>query len=132
MKNTLQENMRRFATKNLNEQIDGDANNNGYPDKTEKYFSHSNILQNSEMFPSQMEALIGGFRGSLDALIAIVEELKSNDPEWDTELRLLGAMKDMQSKSQLFRSVPVGKSFNANDWNSATRYAKNYLPRKKK
>ena len=99
---------------------------------TDSHFSHSNILQNSEMFPSQMEALIGGFRGSLDALIAVVEELKSNDPEWDNELRLLGAMKDMQSKSQLFRSFPVGKSFNASDWNSATKYAKNYLPRKKK
>jgi hypothetical protein len=37
MKNILQENMKRFATKNLNEQQDGDANNNGYPDKTEKY-----------------------------------------------------------------------------------------------
>jgi hypothetical protein len=37
MKNLLAENMRRFGTKNLNEQQDGDANNNGYPDKTEKY-----------------------------------------------------------------------------------------------
>ena len=37
MKNILKENMKRFATKNLTEQIDGDANNNGYPDKTEKY-----------------------------------------------------------------------------------------------
>ena len=36
MKNILQENMRRFATKNLTEQ-DSDSNNNGYPDKTEKY-----------------------------------------------------------------------------------------------
>ena len=35
MKNVLQENMKRFATKNLHEQIDGDANNNGYPDDTE-------------------------------------------------------------------------------------------------
>ena len=36
MKNILQENMRRFATKNLHEQ-DSDSNNNGYPDDTEKY-----------------------------------------------------------------------------------------------
>ena len=35
MKNLLAENMRRFATKNLTEQLDGDANNNGYPDDTE-------------------------------------------------------------------------------------------------
>ena len=34
MKNVLQENMRRFATKNLVEQ-DSDSNNNGYPDNTE-------------------------------------------------------------------------------------------------
>ena len=34
MKNILQENMRRFATKNLTEQ-DLDRNNNGYPDDTE-------------------------------------------------------------------------------------------------
>ena len=34
MKNILQENMRRFATKNLLEQ-DSDSNNNGYPDDTE-------------------------------------------------------------------------------------------------
>jgi len=36
LKNILAENMYRFGTKNLNEQGDGDANNNGYPDKTEK------------------------------------------------------------------------------------------------
>jgi hypothetical protein len=34
MKTILQENMRRFATKNLVEQ-DLDSNNNGYPDDTE-------------------------------------------------------------------------------------------------
>jgi hypothetical protein len=36
MKNLLAENMRRFATKNLTEQLDGDANNNGYLDDTEQ------------------------------------------------------------------------------------------------
>ena len=35
LKNILAENMYRFGTKNLNEQ-DSDANNNGYPDKTEE------------------------------------------------------------------------------------------------
>ena len=35
MKNLLTENMRRFGTKNLNEQ-DFDQNNNGYPDETEQ------------------------------------------------------------------------------------------------
>ena len=34
MKNILQENMKRFATKNLTES-DSDSNNNGYPDDTE-------------------------------------------------------------------------------------------------
>jgi hypothetical protein len=34
-KNLLAENMRRFATKNLNED-DFDQNNNGYPDETEQ------------------------------------------------------------------------------------------------
>ena len=34
MKNVLQENMKRFGTKNLAEQ-DSDSNNNGYPDNTE-------------------------------------------------------------------------------------------------
>jgi hypothetical protein len=38
-KNILAENMRRFHTKNLNE--DGDQNNNGYPDEEEKISYHS-------------------------------------------------------------------------------------------
>ena len=35
-KNILAENMRRFGTKNLNE--DSDQNNNGYPDNTETFY----------------------------------------------------------------------------------------------
>lgn len=66
LKNILAENMRRFGTKNLNE--DSDQNNNGYPDNTEdsnegrghsiqingpypeKFFSNDNIaiLKNSK------------------------------------------------------------------------------------
>lgn len=41
LKNILVENMRRFGTKNLNE--DFDQNNNGYPDNTEK-LNISNII----------------------------------------------------------------------------------------
>jgi hypothetical protein len=41
MKNILTENMRRFNTKNLNEQ-DSDSNNNGYPDKTEQIDNNFN------------------------------------------------------------------------------------------
>lgn len=47
LKNILSENMHRFGTKNLNEQ-DSDANNNGYPDKTEKT-GYQTLAQRGEL-----------------------------------------------------------------------------------
>ena len=49
-KNILSENMRRFKTKNLNE--DEDQNNNGYPDGTEDEFQPLNILDTVKIIDS--------------------------------------------------------------------------------
>ena len=49
-KNILSENMRRFKTKNLNE--DEDQINNGYPDGTEDEFQPLNILDTVKIIDS--------------------------------------------------------------------------------
>ena len=41
-KNILTENMKRFGTKNLTEQTDSDANNNGYTDSSEHTIDSNN------------------------------------------------------------------------------------------
>ena len=94
---------------------------------TDEYFNSEYLFKNSNLTPPQIGALVNGFRGSLDALIKVVEELKSEDPIWDEELRFLGAVKDMQSKSQLFRNFDRG-SWDANTWNSAYTFAMRNLP----
>jgi len=53
-KNILAENMRRFNTKNLNEE-DFDSNNNGYPDDTEKIAGKTNFTDFEEWINSYSE-----------------------------------------------------------------------------
>jgi radical SAM superfamily enzyme YgiQ (UPF0313 family) len=60
LKNILAENMRRFGTKNLNEDLD--QNNNGYPDETEKektYFPKGEFksTENFEDFLKEIDAM---------------------------------------------------------------------------
>ena len=94
MKNVLQENMKRFGTKNLTEQ-DQDRNNNGYPDDTEGnsiQISGPRILEKSDL--SNILFDISTLLDSLDN-----EQLQNTAKLSDADSKLLRKSVDNMLKS---------------------------------
>jgi len=83
MKNLLTENMKRFGTKNLNEQ-DFDQNNNGYPDETEQLNTPAGSDSNFEEEIDHAKALIqnkmdiaDNAKTSRDRLIEVLSSMEN-------------------------------------------------------